>query len=476
MTQKIEVPFVGPSYTERSKNLNGQRTVNWFLQYDPTGKKPVALYPTPGRELEAIFGDGPLRGIYGFGSLLLVISGSTAYSYDPQVGEASIATLGTLTTSNTPVEFTDNGVSAVVADGVKKYSWDGAATFAEIGDADWPACSHVDFLNQRVVFNHLGTGRIGWTDLAALTVGSLSFATAEAAPDGVVAVKVFEQRVWVLGEKVSEVFYDTGDPSRVLARYPGAVLDVGCAAPYSVAKSKYGLIWLAKGASGQGQVVLTQGFNHTYISTPALEYAIGQYGDISSARAYTYEEEGHEFYVINFPGADTTWAVDLSQLTAQPIPWHERSTYNIGRDLAECHCFFSGVHYVGDFRNGRLYKQGLNFSDDAGSLIRRVRDTQYAHADGLPVIFHRGELWLETGTAEQGQVEPQAMLQWSDDNGRNWSNESWEGLGEVGEFGKRVFWEQMGEAYTRIFRLTLADTQRTALVGGMFCEVDVGSY
>lgn len=53
--------------------------------------------------------------------------------------------------------------------------------------------------------------------------------------------------------------------------------------------------------------------------------------------------------------------------------------------------------------------------------------------------------------------DPQAILDWSDDGGRTWSNEHWVSIGKIGEYQQRAKWRRLGSSRNRTFRLTITD-------------------
>ncbi|MFE1676613.1 hypothetical protein ACFMJE_18460, partial [Acinetobacter baumannii] len=76
------------------------------------------------------------------------------------------------------------------------------------------------------------------------------------------------------------------------------------------------------------------GYTGKRISTHAIEYAIQSYSTITDAIAFTYQQEGHSFYVLTFPTADKTWVFDVSTEL-----WHERAGFVDGeftRHRAQC--------------------------------------------------------------------------------------------------------------------------------------------
>jgi hypothetical protein len=71
-------------------------------------------------------------------------------------------------------------------------------------------------------------------------------------------------------------------------------------------------------------------------------------------------------------------------------------------------------------------------------------------------------------------VDPQAMLEWSDDGGHTWSNEHWASIGKMGEYRKRVKWRRLGRSRDRVFRLTITDPVKVVIIGAT-AEVTVGA-
>ncbi len=462
------VPFIGPSYSGRSENLNGQVCKNWYVEVDQVGgKNSVALYPTPGLLKLAAVGDGPIRCTKPYGALLAVISKDKLYTYNPADGTSTL--IGSLTTTSGPVGMEVNAASPqelFLADGAFTYAFNGTS-LVKTSPVSVTA-SHAAFLDNRVIFNEVGSGRIYWTELGSPTVNALNFATAESSPDDLQGIIVSNQQLWLFGKRSTEVWYSTGNANTPFSRVDGAVSEWGCAAPASIAKVDSSVFWLATSPSGQGIVKRSNGYQAVTVSNPALEYQIGTYGEITDAVAYTYVEEGHVFYVLTFPDAHKTWVYD-----ATTGFWHERESQDQGRHIGNCHSFLDGIHYVGDYRNGNLYQMAMRFGDDNGEPISRVRDGHYIHSDRTRIFHHALEIDFETGTAAQGADEPQAMLTWSDDNGRTWSSEQWRGLGAVGEYDKRAIWRRLGQSRQRIYRLTIADTARTAVIGA-FLRGDLG--
>jgi hypothetical protein len=207
------------------------------------------------------------------------------------------------------------------------------------------------------------------------------------------------------------------------------------------------------------------GYAPVRISTHAVEYDIQTYSTVSDAVAYSYQQNGHEFYVLSFPTADKTWCYDLA--TGY---WHKRASrdaYNqFHRDRAQCGAFFQGLNIVGDFSRGLLYAASLSTFYDyvdqngiVGNYIPRIRRCRHLTEDLNRVFYHSLQLQFQPGVGNQVApgVDPQAMLRWSDDGGGTWSNQHWRSIGKVGKFKNRAIWRLHGQARDRIFEVEVSD-------------------
>jgi hypothetical protein len=196
-----------------------------------------------------------------------------------------------------------------------------------------------------------------------------------------------------------------------------------------------------------------------------VENAISSYGLISDARAYTYQQGGHEFYVLTFPSADVTWCYDI---TSQM--WHKRSWRDnlnvMHRDRGNCGTVFNNKVIVGDWANGNLYSLDLNVYTDAGQPILRMRRAPHLTDDLKRVDYQELQVQFEPGVGlvvGQGST-PQAMLQWSDDGGSTWSSEHWVNVGATGHYKARARWQRLGTARDRIFEVSMTDPVKWVII------------
>lgn len=470
----MKTQILGSAYVARSVNAADNRMVNLFPELIPEGGKESGfLNRAPGLKLEQSVGLGPIRALWAHqtnGSDFYVVSGTEVFKLTGLT--ATPVKLGNVSGTG-PVSIADNGTQIFFACNGPSYIYNETTNvFAQITDPDFPGAVTVGYLDGYFVFNEPDSQRVWVTSLLdGLSVDPLDFASAEGSPDGLVSLIVDHREAWLFGSDSVEVWYDAGNADFPLARIQGAFNEIGCVAAYSVAKLDNGLFWLGTDARGQGIVYRANGYTGVRVSTHAIEYAIAQYGNISDALAYTYQQEGHSFYVLIFPTANATWVYDVSTQM-----WHERAGFVNGaftRHRSNCQCNFEGNTIVGDFENGNIYTFDLDVYADNSQPQKWLRSWR-ALAPGQNNLkrtsHHSLQLDAETGVGlvvGQGN-QPEAMLRWSDDGGHTWSNEHWQLMGAIGQYGYRTIWRRLGmtlKLRDRVYEVSGTDPVKIAIMG-----------
>ena len=218
-------------------------------------------------------------------------------------------------------------------------------------------------------------------------------------------------------------------------------------------------------------VARANGYTGQRISTHAVEWHIQQYGDLSGATGYTYQQDGHAFYVLNFPSINTTWVYDVATQM-----WHERASFergNFTRHRSNCQCTFQGHIVVGDWKNANIYEFDMNtYSDPVGvqKWLRSWRALPPGTDNLKRKTNHSLQIDCEAGVGlNEGQGnDPQIMLRWSDDAGHTWSSEHFKSMGKIGQFYLRVIWYRLGlttKLRDRVYEISGTDPVKIAIVG-----------
>lgn len=467
--------FIGPSYTLQSVNIDCQRCINMYPETDESGRgkegEVMSLVTRPGLSSVVTIANTPLRGLYAAtDGLLYAVGGNTLYKISSAYAATSI---GTLDTNSGTVSFADNGTTLFVVDGAYGYYHTlGSGTTTKVTDSDFKPADKVVFIDGYFVFNESGTQRFFFSDLNDVTFDALDIVSAEGNPDNIISIIADHRDLWLFGTRSTEVFFNSGS-EQVFERVQGAFVEHGCAAVHSVAKMNNAVFWVGNDDQGNGIVYMAQGYQPQRVSTHAVELAIRGYEDISSAVAYTYQENGHYFYVLNFDNAETSWVFDMATGL-----WHERAFLNDGsleRHRGNYHAFCYGKHFLADYVNGKIYEQSTSYYLDGTDEILRRRVAPHI-TSGLNRVFHNAfQLDMEVGVGLDGAVtvqgnDPKVMLRYSDDGGHSWSNEKWASFGKIGQRKLRAIFRRLGYSRDRVYELTVTDPVKTTFIGA---ELDV---
>jgi len=466
----MKSPILGSGYVARSVNAADNRMVNIFPEIVPEGgKEPAFLQRAPGLRQLVQLPTGPVRGLWTYGGYAYAVSGTKLYQIDSNWAYVEKGTVA----GTAPVNMSDNGIQLFIAAGANGYIYNAnTGVFAQITDPDFYGAVGVGFLDGYFVYNQPNSQKFWVTSLYdGTSVDPLDFASAEGSPDDLVTLIVDHREVWLFGTTSVEVWYNAGLPDFPLARIEGAFNEIGCQAPYSVAKLDNALFWLGRDARGNGIVYRSKGYTGVRVSTHAVEWQIQQYTTLADAVAYTYQQDGHAFYVLNFPTANTTWVYDVSTEV-----WHERAGWEnnqFTRHRGQNQMNFADEIVIGDYVAGILYAYDMNVYSEADTIqkwLRSWRALPTGQNDLKRTTQHSLQLDCESGVGlvtGQGS-NPQVMLRWSDDGGRTWSNEHWKSMGQIGQYGKRVIWRRLGmttRIRDRVYEVSGTDPVKIAIMG-----------
>lgn len=223
------------------------------------------------------------------------------------------------------------------------------------------------------------------------------------AGDKWLSMAVTSNELWLIGSQTGEVWRGTGDFEQRFVPFTSVFIEAGIIAPLSIARIGGSLMWLAQDKDGAGVVIRTNGYTPTRVSPVPVEWSIQALKTIADAFAFTYQQEGHLFFVLTFPSDDITWVYDFST-----NEWHKRGiwdpdkmTYRAYRP--QCHTFaFGGIGFgknlVGDRLTGVIAHMHPSYGVDInGAVIRRLRQTPHIAIRDQEVTFDRLQIDMDVG-------------------------------------------------------------------------------
>lgn len=468
----MRVPFATNSYKSRSLPLSAQRCVNFFPEAQPPdAKAKIALFGTPGiQELMDAGGNGPCRGFFisTIGSYAVI--GTQLY----EIESGNLSGLGAIDGQGA-VYFAENNAGQIaICAPPKLYVLTGTA-LDEVTDPDFPGAGSLDYIDGYGVFNAPDTGQFWITALNNFgDVDALDYVTAESAPDNIRRVIVDHREVWLFGASTIELWVNTGSVDFPFERQSGATIERGVSAPDTVTKLDNTLYWLAN----DYVVYRADGYTPVRVSTHAIEFAIQSSPSRDIAIAFSYEQEGHAFYVLTLPAlADypgQTFVFDASSGL-----WHERQsgvTDAAWRVRYIAYDPVQGKYLAGDDRTGKVYQMSLDLYSENGATMLAYAVSPPLHADAKRAYQSYLQIEIESGvglTVGQGS-DPQMMLQISDDGGKTWGNEKWASMGRIGEYNWRARWRRLGMFRQRYMRVGISDPVKRVIIAAD-TEITVGA-
>ena len=311
----------------------------------------------------------------------------------------------------------------------------------------------------------------------------LDFATKEGYSDYIRSILADHEQLYLFGFEELEVWQNTGAPTFPLQRISGAASRDGSAARSAPVPMAEKVFYIGGSPRGGPCAYRLDSFVPTRVSTHAVDGAWASNGDqVSGAVAYPECHDGHNFWVINFPGSLHTWVYDetASEQAGAPL-WHQRAKWSgtgltFTSYLPKYHAFIqewgtAGMHVVGDGAGTGIYESNLSYTDLNGSPTAWVRTLPWLYSGGRRQYFSRMTLEMDTG--ESAGSAPTITRDYSDDRGHTFINPVTATAGSTGQYGVRVVWPVNGSSQGRAFRFSGNGLTPTTLID-LDLDVTVG--
>jgi hypothetical protein len=358
----------------------------------------------------------------------------------------------------------------IVTDGIP-YLWNGS-TVATISDADLETPNACDHLNNQIIYDGDG-GRFVSSDVGdATSISGLNYATAESDADDLIRPYVFDQTLYLMGDKTIEGWWNSGNGQPPFDRIEGAIMQVGLGALYSVANSANQVYFVAN----NNQIYAMKGSIAEAISSPALAMEIAKFSTTNDAIGFCYNIYGQWFYEVTFINANRTFCYP------EGGEWFELSSGTEGgRNIADSYCFAYRKHLVADVNSGNIYELDEESHTENGATIVRMRDSAPLHgglikgAAGKTLTMTRLELIMQVGVGTlSGQgIDPVVMVSFSDDGGYSFGTEMWATIGRTGQFQHKVEFFNLGSFESRIIRVRVSDPVHYCIYSAV-ADIEVG--
>jgi len=447
----FNLPVATGFYKSEILPLSAQSCTNWIpIKSEAGALSDSALLDRKGltqfAELSGFFrGDCVFRGVY------YTLNGTTLSSIS---SSGVVTTIGTIPESGrVSIAVNDDYIVFVVAGG-DCYYYD-ASNITKVTDAQYLPAKIVVFVDGYFVFTTLdGTQFFLSAINDPSNYSALDRSTAEERPDLIVGEFVYGNVLHILGEQTIERYNNRGGVGFPFQRINQATIPVGCFSPFSPVDVEDTFCFIGGSKNEAAQIYVMSGGAQSF-STTAIDTAIQKFNDIELQNAFSFSWQQNGQHIVGF-------TFDSDRIPSKTFcynftsgEWFELSSDGSsfrGKSVT----FIYNKYLVGDNEN----KVGF-FDDthtDYGEPILREKATQpFLSEDGEQYRIGLIEAWFQAGTGS-ASVNPQIMMDYSDDLGFTWSTPQWRGIGLVGQYGIRAQWRKQGLVRrNRVYRFKASD-------------------
>lgn len=482
----VELPIATGFYEDANKPIASQQCINFIPQIPQANAISQAqLIGSDGIESFAVAGSSSSRGFHVMGGIAYSVNGTSLYRIN---SDTTTTNLGTITGTGR-VSMADNGLElCIVVPKQAGYIYSVAAGLLPITDSNYvntlgPSEQVVYKSGYFVHYNNVNNAEsnpiVFHSNLrAGMIYNALDYGVPSIDPDLITGIHVNRNQLYVGGEVTFELFQDIGGAGFAFQTIPGAVMQIGVKAKFSLIDFDGGFVAIGGGENSQAAIWKFSGNSQQKISTTAIDNILQQSTNAEVSEIYTTTYSAFGGFFVNFHFKDRCMTYD-----AATGLWHERQSKDLeGRPIAwRVNGIIDayGVNLVTDNQDGRIGKLNRDVYDEYGIAVNRVVSTIPFQNQGERVRVSKIRLSCNSGVGLEEKkkstfplkfpytfgdddlipgVDPHVSMSFSDDGGYNFGNGVSRSLGEEGKYRRQQVWRKGGQiANVRVYRFSFGD-------------------
>lgn len=442
--KQVPIDIVGGLAFDRYTKMSTENTYNMLVSSNClvpyAGYKAVTTI-LAGQDVEA-------RAIYRsipFNHLIIVME-QNVYIVSPNLGVSFIATLDT---SSGPVYITENEKNQIAfSDGLNIYVLNfKTSAFQKVPNLDF-APGPLTFQDGYIIAASLGTSAwrlSGLNDALSWPADAPNVGALQTKPDTVQSVVAFNRQLFIFGSTVAEIWHDVGNTLFPYQRDNALSINYGVLSAQTIASEFNLVVWLASNQQSGPTIVYSTGGPPIPLSTDGIDFLLGELTQPENSSAFLFQEDGHIFYQITFPGDNLSLVYDFSEKRFYTLTDH-----NLNFHIAKRAAFFTNRNFFISNQDGKLYEFSTSFSTYDGETIPRIRITKNFRLPAADrFIVSRLFILMEQGASDQKQI---VQLLLSKDGGYTYGSARTKQLNSLGNYPNRMnFWE-LGTSNDLVFQ------------------------
>lgn len=477
--------FTGPAYRTRSATIAADVCMNLYPERVPGHVKQSVLYGTPGLKFYASGTTSATgtRGVWSQDGRTFRVVGAVIEEINTTT--KVVTNRGAIADDGLLVSLVGNGRGGeqlmIVGGGqVKIFNLTTNTLSASISLPLTNLPVMGAFMDGYFLLLEANTIRVWFSALEDGTSwNALNFFARSHVSDNLVGIAVLHDRLFLLGQQATEIFYNSGDLNLPFIPYPGTIMEEGASTPWGILVLGEALYWLAEDNLGRGRMVRANAYSPETVSTPAIGFTLAQYTTLADAEALAYSQEGHDFICWTFPSSGETWCFDATEGA-----WHQRATWNqtsamFTRWRARTACSTPAGIMVGLSDGSAICTLDLDTFGDADAPRKWLRRAPYISAENQWLFLDQVELGAQVGVGlNSGQgILAQVMLRISRDAATSWTDTIFGSVGAIGNALARCVWRHLGRSRSDrlVLEISQTDPVRPVWGPGLWIRATAGS-
>lgn len=425
--KQLPLDIVGSNNYGRYPKISIEQTFNMIVSDD-------WLVPYAGhKKIASIDPNGKGRGLYGSPSYnkMFAVIDNRVYSVTSGLAFQQIGTIDTFAGD----VFIDENNAGQVAFCDKKnlyiYNSEGSPPFQKVTLDFVPG--YICFQDTYFIAPDLNTSQWRLSDnnnglvwpAAAANVGT--FQTKSDRPLATIRFPGKGNLLFVMGNIVTEAWYDVGYQLFPYQRNTYFNIDYGCLNPATIAASDTLIVWLAANEKSGPVIMFTDGGAPNQISNDGINFKLAQLENPQDSYGFLFKQDGHLIYQLTFPSDNLSLIFDFNTKRFFTI-CDQYMNYHIAKRVV----YFNNSYYFVSFNDGNLYELNSDYTTFDGAEIPRIRVCKNIRMpDSSRFIVNNLNFILEQGEAANVQ---RIDFSFSIDGGASFS--SYEGI-ELNKQGHR---------------------------------------
>lgn len=258
--------------------------------------------------------------------------------------------------------------------------------------------------------------------------------------DTIVAAVNFKRQLFVIGEKITEIWHDQGLELFPYLRDNSAAIGYGCLSRQTIAQFENLLVWLASNEQAGPTIVMSTGGIPQSLSQEqdGLDFILDKLVKPENSSAFLFEEDGHIFYHITFFSDNFSIVYDFATKLYYTITGICLNEPHIAQRLV----FFNDTHYFISFFDSNLYEMSTEITTYDGEIIPRYRTCPtLRNPNDSKFIVKRMTLQMENGINDGIS---RVSASYSKDGGYTFGTTAHVDLAPLGTRQKQIKFHQLG--------------------------------